>query len=664
VIATLKHERAALLALLSLLVGGCATRGVPASPAPGDVSREALNRASLELAYPFFWSEDRDGDGALDPDELALVWGLDPRPREQWVAGGRFTPAFLEAYARVRARAASPGAPADPRHAALARELAQSYFTVVESDFTSAPEEDRALVRHVLEAARLIERLHARQLGVYGMERSIPADDGLSRLVFFLNQGPWCSAPTTEKDPACTAIAPIPRRVSGLYPPDLQSSADFCEALAKGPRGEELTQPFSVVVRDATGALVPVPYHEAYREDMEAIARELDLAAAALENPGEAALGAYLAAAARAFRTGDWPAADEAWSRMDAESSRFYLRIAPDEVYFEPCNLKAGFQLSFARIDRASLEWQRRLDPVKGDMEQALAALAGPPYAARTVSFHLPDFIEIVLNAGDARAPRGATVGQSLPNWGPVASEGRGRTVAMTNFYRDPESLEVQRRRAESLLCPATMALYSDDRDAVVLGTVLHEAAHNLGPAHDYAVDGRTDDQIFGGPLASTLEELKAQTSALYLTDWLAARGLLDRDLAERAHVRDVVWAFGHVSRGMYDAEGKVKPYSALSAIQVGFLLKEGGLVWRPGENAANGRDRGCLEVDFGALPAAVTRLGQVALGVKARGDAAAARALEAEYVRRGGPSGEVLHVITERWLRYPGATFLYSVRY
>ena len=40
---------------------------------------------------------------------------------------------------------------------------------------------------------------------------------------------------------------------------------------------------------------------------------------------------------------------------------------------------------------------------------------------------------------------------------------------------------------------------------------MLHEAAHNLGPAHEYKVKGKTDDQVFGGPLASTLEELKAQ---------------------------------------------------------------------------------------------------------------------------------------------------------
>ncbi len=34
--------------------------------------------------------------------------------------------------------------------------------------------------------------------------------------------------------------------------------------------------------------------------------------------------------------------------------------------------------------------------------------------------------------------------------------------------------------------------------------------------------DGKTDDAIFGGPMAAMMEELKAQTSALYLAEWLA----------------------------------------------------------------------------------------------------------------------------------------------
>src|SRR6185295_10347265 len=124
-----------------------------------------------------------------------------------------------------------------------------------------------------------------------------------------------------------------------------------------------------------------------------------------------------------------------------------------DETYFEPCNHKAGFHVSFARINQDSVKWQKMLDPLKAEMEGALAALAGPPYKARSVTFHLPDFIDVVLNAGDSRNATGATIGQSLPNWGPVANDGRGRTVAMTNLYTDADSRAALREEVDSLFC-------------------------------------------------------------------------------------------------------------------------------------------------------------------------------------------------------------------
>jgi hypothetical protein len=664
----------------ALLALGCASRGpapaapaaapvAAAAPAPSapprfaDVPRDRFNRASLTLGLPLFWNDDRDGDGALAPDELAVIWGLDGRPRSHWAKDDAFTPAFAEAFASIRARAAADPAPSDAQHAALAKEISQSYFTVLESDFRNAPAEDRAIVQHVLAAADLIERIYARQLGTAGLAQRIAEGDGLAKLVFFLNQGPWCSGPATEKDPACTAVVPPPARISGLYPAELQATRDFCTKLEADARGKSLTAPFTAVTRDAAGRLAALPYTHVYPEEMTAVRRELEAAAAAIQDPAEAAFKTYLLAAAKAFGDDDWFGADEAWSRMTATNSKWFLRIAPDEVYFEPCNLKGGFHVSFARIDPSSLAWKKRLEPVKNDMEQALAGLAGKPYRARSVSFNIPDFIQVVLNAGDSRDPRGATVGQSLPNWGPVANEGRGRTVAMTNFYEDPESRALGRSRAESLLCKETMARYADDADAKVMGTVLHEAAHNLGPSHEYEVNGKTDDQVFGGPLASTLEELKAQSSALYLTDWLVAKGVLDQELAERAHVRDVTWTFGHIARGMYDAEGKIKPYSALSAIQVGFLLQEGALAWRANETAANGRDLGCVAIDFAKMPVAVEKLERVSLGVKARGDVALAKKLVADYVAPTGRYVGVLQTITERVLRAPSATFLYSVR-
>src|SRR5262249_1332385 len=161
------------------------------------------------------------------------------------------------------------------------------------------------------------------------------------------------------------------------------------------------------------------------------------------------------------------------------------------------------------------VKWQEKLDPLKTEMEASLAALAGPPYAARDVKFKIPDFVDIALNAGDSRKAFGATIGQSLPNFGPGANEGRGRTVAMTNLYTDPDSIAASRDQAESLYCKDTMGKWTDSAEPQLMSTVLHEAAHNLGPAHQYKANGKIDREAFGGPLASTLEELKAQTAAL-----------------------------------------------------------------------------------------------------------------------------------------------------
>ncbi len=131
-----------------------------------------------------------------------------------------------------------------------------------------------------------------------------------------------------------------------------------------------------------------------------------------------------------------------------------------------------------------------------------------------------------------------------------------------------------------------------------VLDSLLHEAAHNLGPSHDYSVAGKTAPQAFGGPLASTLEELKAQNSSLYLLSLLQSRGVLQADEVLRTLRGGLAWAFGHISRGMYGADGTPRNYSHVAAIQIGSFIDAGALSW-VAEPAANGKDMGCLQVDY-----------------------------------------------------------------
>jgi hypothetical protein len=656
-----------LFLLLTLAVlGGC--RKDPAATSPpqsggteyGSLARVDFNRRAVELFLPLFWREDANGNGALDVNELAVLVGYPRDERAVWVDTGRFTAEFDRAYQQMLGTDAQPVDPAEQQRRKLVLdELQQGRPTLVLTDLQNASPADRNLVQRMLNVAQAVERIYARQNGVFGMQDSIK--DPASRMLFHRNQSPYCEAPRTEGASACSALEVKPPRIVGLYPAEVQSDPKFCDTLSKAPNAAEIMGHFTVVVNgEKQGTYRTVPYTEAYREDMEIIAKELEQAAAGLGSD-EAALSVYLRAAANSFRSNDWEPANSAWVAMGAQNSRWYVRIAPDEVYYDPCAWKAGFALQFARINPESLDWQRRLDPVKRDMENTVAELAGKPYKAREVNFKIPDFIDVVLNAGDQRSASGATVGQSLPNWGPVAESG-GRTVAMTNLYTDADSRNQQTQLMSSVFCKATNAQATTTPREALIGSLLHEAAHNLGPSHEYKVKGKVDNELFGGTLASTLEELKAQTTALYLTDWLGGKGMFTSDEVQKIHLRNIAWAFGHISRGMYAADGAPRNYSQLAAMQIGSLMKAEAISWRADELAANGQDRGCVEVDSAALAPAIKSLETLVLEIKASGDKARAEKLKAQFVDAKDDFAKVKDIIAERWLRAPRATFVYSL--
>jgi hypothetical protein len=120
-----------------------------------------------------------------------------------------------------------------------------------------------------------------------------------------------------------------------------------------------------------------------------------------------------------------------------------------------------------------------------------------------------------------------------------------------------------------------------------------------------------------------------------------------------------LVWTFGHIARGMYTDDGGRKAYSQLAAIQMGFLLDEKAIEWDPNAVAANGKDKGAFTFHFDALPGAVEKMMKLVGGLKANGDRVGAEALAKKYV-----DGPVVPqaIITERWLRSPRGSFVYSL--
>lgn len=645
--------RARVLSLALLIAcGGARTSTTPPEAAPA-IDRLRFNQLALRLDLPLLWEEDRDGDGEVDPDEVVSLdfYGR----RMTWVRDGGFTAEFGEALEAIRS-AARDTAPTDPRLRRIYDELDSAAPTLLHTDLTALPVAHRTFAERMLDVGDQIDALYAMQVGMDAMASRV-ANDTASQSVFRRNWGVRCLSAEFESDAECTAAPGVSEQPVGVYPAPLQAAEGYCARLEAA--GGALVDPFTVLV-DHDGTLAAVPYTTAYAPQMSAIARELRAAALAIaSDPSEAALVSYLSAAATAFETNEWVPADEAWAAMNVRNSAWYVRVGPDEVYWDPCSLKAGFHLTLARIDRDSLVWQDRLAPVRQELETSLAALVPEVYQARDVGFHLPDFIAIVANFGDDRDAFGGTIGQSLPNWGAVAEESRGRTVAMTNLYTDTDSLARRREVAASLLSPETFAAFTDDLEPGLVSTILHEAAHNLGPAQEYRVEGRDDTAIFGGGMASMLEELKAQTSALFFLELLHERQLWDPAKIRQTTLDSMVWALGHVSRPMYTPEGNRKAYSQLAVIQVGYLMEHGAFRWDPEALAANGTDRGCFTLDYDAFPRVARALMTEVMRIKATGDAAAAEALAARYV-----DGNVVprDVVVERHRRAPRATFVYAI--
>jgi len=176
-------------------------------------------------------------------------------------------------------------------------------------------------------------------------------------------------------------------------------------------------------------------------------------------------------------------------------------------------------------------------------------------------------------------------------------------------------------------------------------------------------VGGKTDEEVFGGPLASMFEELKSQTAALYFTDWLVGKGLVDADDAKKTHAADIAWAFGKIAGGMVTAGGQSKAYGQLAAVQVGYLAEQGALVWHADEKAANGQDTGCFELRSEQLTPAIASLGREVFSIKATLDKPRAEALRDRYVEGSDEWKALKATITERWQRTEQASFVYAVR-
>lgn len=516
------------------------------------------------------------------------------------------------------------------RRAAVRAELERYDTHPIAFDASELGDEDRALLAALSRAAQLIEELNMLQINPQCLDwlaqvRADGTDD--DRELFRRYQSPWCH---DDERPVCAALAGLPERAIGTYLwPEGMTDEEF-EAIGHAPNARELMSPFTVVRREGEGGWRAIPYSQT-----ELLGPRMAGVAAALREAAEHAdtesLRRFLLSRADAFVADDpfpYDRSDYDWIALD---SRWEVTVGPYEVYGDPRETKARFEMYVGLLDP---EVTAATAPFREDlqaMENAVAELVGSDvYAPRQLSGEgiAIRAIRVILATGDGHGQVGATVAYHLPNRGPSVDEGLYKKVILVSHM--DAFVPIMAARARLALDEDQAALASGPEST--LDTTFHEFAHGLG-AYDelpITVDGaRTTVGEALGEHTTLFEEEKADIVGLWLMERQHAAGELDDEQAARWYVSHVMHIFGLLQ---YSLSGV---YPRMVAIQLGHFMDQGALTY----DEATGHFR----VHLDRMPAATRDLARQVARIQLSGDREAAASLHDRYVHRAEDGSYVL---------------------
>ena len=484
----------------------------------------------------------------------------------------------------------------------IAAKVASYAEVPLTADLSHLGEGDRKAIDLLLQAGAIIDNLFWKQ--VWGDKQALLAgiEDPATRRFVEINYGPW-----DRLDNDAPFVAGIGPRPAGarFYPEDM-TKEEF-EA-ADLPGKDSL---YTLIQRDGAGKLVVVPYHEAYKAELEQVAALLRQAAEVASDPG---FRKYLSLRADALLSGDYQPSDMAW--MDMKDSPIDVVIGPIESYQDALfGTKAAFE-TFVLVK--DIEWSKRL----ARFAQHLPALQRGLPVADAYKAEMPG-TDADLNAyfalyygGDANS--GAkTIAINLPNDEEVQLAKGSRRLQLENTMRS---------KFDAILVPIADELIAQDQrqhitfDAFFENVMFHEVAHGLGIKN--TLDGKGTVREALTDLASGYEEGKADILGLYMIGKLGEMGELDAAKRRDNYVTFLAGIFRSVRFGASSAHGKA------NMLAFNYLQNEGAF----SRDEATGRYR----VDFDRMEKAVNSLSARILTLQGDGDYAGAKKLQDELGNTG----------------------------
>ena len=502
----------------------------------------------------------------------------------------------------------------NPPDARTLRQLSARLVPVkLEADLRGLSDGDRAALRKILEAARIMDPLFVAQVwpGNPGTLLELAQDQsplGRARLhAFVQNKGPWLRL--DHDRPFLPGVGKKPEQ-GGFYPSGA-SKAEIEAWLAKlAPEAREAAMGFFTTIRRETKAgpkagFVAVPYSLEYQPQLEIAARLLREAAALTTDP---TLRSFLEKRAAAFGTNDYYDSDVAWMKLDGAIEP---TIGPYEVYEDGWfNAKAAFEAFVTIRDEAETAKLGKFAAELQDIENHLPI--DPKWRNPKIGALAPiRVVNSIFSAGVAN--RGVqTAAFNLPNDERIAKQMGTKRTMLKN---------VQEAKFEKILRPISrIALPAKDRrhvtfEAFFTHILMHELMHGLGP-HETKVGKTITVRAALKENTSAIEEAKADISGLFALQYLVDKGVIDRRLEQTMYTTFLASTFRSIRFGLGEAHGKG------IALQLNTLL-DGGAV-------TVAKD-GTFSIDTEKAKAVVTRLTGELLTLQAEGNAQAAAALLAQ---------------------------------
>lgn len=385
----------------------------------------------------------------------------------------------------------------------------------------------------------------------------------------------------------------------GFYPPDM-SDEEFAAW-----EDRAAANPFTMVRRDETGALVAVPFHEAWPGPLGRVAR---LLAEAADVTDDEALRWYLVQRARALLVGDYRRAENAWQQL--RNSDLQVLVGPVGAEGDTrFGMRASFGAYVLMRDWAWGAQLARFTVFLPELQQALPV--SPAFRAEVpeVALQLAVY-DLLYHAGYGTAERGTVASDSAAD----------RRVRLQRGPRRLQLRNVMQARFEVLVQPVAGLLLAPQEqrrvgfEAFFINTMLHEMAHELGPRRTLAGGVPVTEAL--GEHGELVEEAKAVTLSLWMAAQLYERGELPGTTPAEHYASFLAGLFRTVQLDVNGIRGGAR-------LLLFNTLRDWGAVRRDAET-------GAYSIDAEAMLPALESLAAQLITLQGAGDAAGAADLVA----------------------------------